>query len=505
MRGFGVVVRGGGVVCLLGVALFVGLLQGPVVWAGSQGAYFTSVLATDGNGQRQVLDGSMAKVYSNQAPVFEDTVFFNNVTASPSSTFYEVIYLTYGPTTLSFTGDLVTVSSGASGAFNWQESGGFGGSGYVNIRIELWLNSSVKPILESSVSFDFFVVLLTVNGWLQSQVAVQRGLSIPAELAVNFTNGGNDVMYNSSLAVLNASGVTVQPYGYSLGDLQVGGSARGVFNVSATQGLSFGPLQILFRISFADFRGVQHSVNETVVIDLTQLGTQITISPSVPRVNVNAYASIKISLVDNNGDSVSDAKIAVYIGNLPPLSLQTDSYGNAVYQYQAKNGSGVFLLRATFAGDASLAPSAGSSILIVNPLSTTLTLSVPNDLSLGQSTTLSAALLDATGHPVIGANVTFLVNGKGVGWGLTDTSGVAVLYYYLEASGYLNLRASFVGDDTYQGADSPVATVNVAPVSLFVVWGVDLTFPVFLVFAFSVLVLAARSLIASRKLHDEIK
>ncbi len=505
MRSLGGFIKGGGVVSLLGVALFVGLLPGLVVRAGSQGAYFTSVMATDGNSQKDVVAGGMAKVYSNQAPVFEDTVFFNNITSAPSSTFYEVIFVTDGPTTLSFTGDSVAVSAGASGTFNWQESGGFGGSGNVNIRLELWFNSSVKPIMENSVSFSFLVVLLNVAGWMQSQVAVQRGLNVPAKLAINFTNGGNDLMYNSSLALLNASGVMVQPYVYSLGNLQVGGSTGRVFNVSAAQGLMFGPLPILFRISFSDFRGVQHSVNETAVIDLTQLGTQITITPSVSTVNVNGYASIKISLVDNNGDPVTDAKVTVSIGNLTPLSLQTDSYGNAVYQYQAKNGSGVNLLRATFVGDSILAPSAGSSILTVKALLTTLTLAVPSGLSLGQATSLSSTLLDATGHPVIGANVTFLVNGRGVGWGLTDTSGVAVLYYYLGTSGYLNIRASYLGSDAFEGADSPLATVSVAPASLFVVVGVDLTLPVFLAFAFGIFVLAARSLRANLKPHGEIE
>ncbi len=497
--------KGGLVVVLLGFALLVGLLPGLVVRGGSQDAYFTSVMVTDGNGEKEVLAGGVAKVYSNQAPVIEDTVFFNNVTSAPSSIFYEVIFLTNGPTTLSFTGDSVAVSSRASGTFNWQESGGFGGSGYVNIRIELWLNSSGKPVLESTVQFDFQIVLLTVTSWMQSQASVQRGLSVPVRLAVNFTNGGNDEMYNSTLALLNASGAIIQPYVYSLGDLHIGGSAGAVFDVSAAQGSTFGPLAILFRISFADFRGVLHAVNETAVVDLTRLGTEITIVPSVPRVNENGYASIKVSLADNNGNPVADAGLTLSIGNLPPLFLHTDSYGNAVYQYQARNGSGVFVLRASFAGDSNLAPSVGSSTFVVNPLATILTLAVPNGLSLGQITAFSAMLLDATGHPVIGANITFLVNGKGVGWVLTDTSGVAVLYYELGISGYLNIKASYLGSDAYESADSATTTVNVAPASLFVLLGVDLTLPIFLAFAFGIFVLAARSLKANWKSQGEVK
>ena len=491
--------------CILSSVLAACLAPSPIARASSPAAYFTSVLATDGNGKKQVLLGGTAKVYSGQAPVFEETVFFNNVTGFPSSTFYEVIFVTTGLTTISFTGGPVIVAYNSSGTFKWQESGGFSGSGVVRIRIELWLNSSGTPTFENAVQFDFLVVSLSVTGWSQSQVIVQRGLNAPVLLMLNFTNGGNDVMYNSSLALLNSSQTLIQPYAYSLGNIQAGQSNLRTFNVTASRGPALGPIQVLFRISFADFRGVSHAVNETAVIYLAQMGTQTAISLSASSITVNGYVSIKILVIDNNGDPVPGVSVTVNIGTLPPLSLQTDSVGNAVYQYQARNGSGVFVLRATYSGDATLAPSTGSSTLTIKPLGTALTLTVPTGGSLGQSSPLSATLLDETGHPVTGANITFLVNGVVVGWVLTDASGVAVLYYYLGLSGTLNFRAAYKGNEVYQGVVSSIATVNVAPASLLVIGGIDLTLPAFLAVAFGILILTARSLRSHLRTEGEIR
>ncbi len=493
------------VACLLVSVCSVFLSPGLVVRAGSSTAYFTSVKATDGNNVKEVVGGGTAKVYSGQAPVLEDTVFFNNVSGFPSSTFYEVIFLSTGGTTISFTGDPVTVSYNSSGTFNWQESGGLSGSGNVSIRIELWLNSSGSRMLESVVQFNFMVVMLSVTGWSQSQVIVQRGLNAPARLALNFTNGGNDVMYNSSIALLNSSQTSIQPYVYSLGNLQAGGSILRMFNVTAAKGPPLGPIQVLFRVSFADFRGVRHAVNETVVVNLAQMGTQTAIFLSTSSITVNGYVAIKILITDNNGDPVPGAAVTLNIGSLMPLSLQTDSVGSAVYQYQARNGSGIFLLRAIYTGDVTLAPSTASSTLTIKPLGTALTLTVPFSGSLGQSSPISATLLDDTGHPVTGANITFLVNGAVVGWVLTDASGVAVLYYYLGTSGTLNIRTAYQGSEVYQGAVSSVATVNVAPASLLIIGGIDLTLPAFLAVAFGILILTARSLRSHWRTEGEIR
>lgn len=465
-----------------------------VVRAASSNAYFTSVLATDGTGLKQVLTGGTAKVYSNQAPVYEYTTFFNNINATRWSIFYEVINVTSGSTSFSFTGDPLNVTSQSSGAWPWYESGGFAGSGVIHISIELFWNSSTGPVFEYAVRFDFLVVLLLVTGWTQSQATVQRGFTVPVLVNLSFTNGGNDLMYNTTLALLNSSGVTLQPYADSLGNIQTGGSVEASFSATAPIGVSIGAHYALFRISFADFRGVRHAVNMTALINLVALGTQITLVPNPSSIKVNAFTLLKIILVDNNGEQVGNAPVNLNIGSLAPINLQTDSSGSAVYQYQARNGSGVYLLRATFPGDLSLASSSTTSILVVNPLQTSLSVNLPGSTSLGQSIAFSATLLDETGRQVVGANVTFLVNDFAVGWVLTDASGVAVLYYFPKTNGILNVRASYLGSPTYSGSESTAATVNVAPASLFVIGGLDLTLPVFLAFAFGVLVLTARSL-----------
>lgn len=462
-------------------------------------AYFTSVLATDGNGSSQVLGGGTAKVYANQGPVWENTTFYNNITTSPSSLFYEVIFVTSGINTVSFTGTQVLVNQGSSGSFNWEMPGGFGAAGVVQIAIQLWLNTTIAPIIEDTAQFNFFVVSLTVVGWTQSQVSVQRGLNIQTHLDFNFTNSGNDVMYNASLALMNSSGLQIQPFTVLLGNIGPSQTVGTHFMVSASGDAILGAHSATLSLYFFDFRSEPHQVTETSVIMVMRLGTQLRMDVNPASIKESDYSLIHVQLLDNNGNPVDDAPVNVTLGNFDQILLRTDSYGNAVYQYHADIGSGVYLLSSEYSGTDLFASSSAVTLLSVGSLGTSLTLTTPTTAKIGDTLIFAATLLDEIGQPVEGGNVTFLVNGVVAGWVITDGTGAAVFYYFARANGVIHVKATFSGTDVYEGSDTSISDISVVPASLIVLGGIDLTLPLMLLTASVVVVLTLRSLNVKRK------
>ncbi len=102
------------------------------------------------------------------------------------------------------------------------------------------------------------------------------------------------------------------------------------------------------------------------------------------------------------------------------------------------------------------------------PKPTTIKVTIPAQLDLGQRVSIQAVLLDNTGRPVPKALVYFtspgtFLNVSGsmvVAQALTDKSGQAVAEFESSVSGSITLQAEFRGNDRY-GASSAAAQVSV--------------------------------------------
>nr|WP_302579001.1 Ig-like domain repeat protein [Methanobrevibacter arboriphilus] len=84
------------------------------------------------------------------------------------------------------------------------------------------------------------------------------------------------------------------------------------------------------------------------------------------------------------------------------------------------------------------------------PVNVATTFTMANHVgTYGKVVQLRATLKDVQGHAVSGHTVTFYVNGKVVGKGVTDSAGLATCNYKVSSTGTLSLRASFSGQDSY--------------------------------------------------------
>jgi 5-hydroxyisourate hydrolase-like protein (transthyretin family) len=135
-----------------------------------------------------------------------------------------------------------------------------------------------------------------------------------------------------------------------------------------------------------------------------------------------------------------------------------------VKAYTANVNAGTYVVNASYAGSADYGSSSGTSNLIVNPFTTTLTIDVPSATQ-GQSVTLKATLIDENGNPVQGMSIQFQMY-DGTSWtnmssANTDSNGVASISYTPSSTGSFQVKAIFAGAINYASSQSTSANLNV--------------------------------------------
>lgn len=97
------------------------------------------------------------------------------------------------------------------------------------------------------------------------------------------------------------------------------------------------------------------------------------------------------------------------------------------------------------------------------PLDTsTLSLTIPSSIELGESITLQAELTDEEGNPIEGEYIDFSVKGTIIGSSRTSSSGMAELPYTPQSKGSYEVKAQFRGSSIYKECSSESKTVSVS-------------------------------------------
>ncbi len=109
-------------------------------------------------------------------------------------------------------------------------------------------------------------VKLEITNWITSSLSIERGFD-SGELTIEFTNGGNDFMYDVKVSVLDSAGLTIDPQTRDLGTINEGGTKTAVFSVQASKDKSPTDYQIILEVAYNDILGVTHK--ETYQTDVT--------------------------------------------------------------------------------------------------------------------------------------------------------------------------------------------------------------------------------------------
>ena len=135
-------------------------------------------------------------------------------------------------------------------------------------------------------------------------------------------------------------------------------------------------------------------------------------------------ATLSASLVDEYGQAVNSRTITFQVGTDGPFSGLTNSSGIATKSYTPTLAAGSYTGSSGFAGDSLYNASGSSSSFAVASKATTTTYTGAVSGGPNKTVVLSAVLKDATGKPLAGRTITFLLGSQSVS-ATTDTNGVA--------------------------------------------------------------------------------
>ena len=237
-------------------------------------AWFTHVYVIHGNGEIDLIDGGTAKVYRGQEVVTE-LIYCNygiewGWGETGGARLYTKIYRNgelVGTSTMTVDAYLPCNSSRTDrfSSVLWHPS-------TYSYKVELWWRNWVdffteEHLLVDAKEFELKVVELHVSNWNPSSLSVDRGFGT-GSLRIDFTNGGNDHMYDVSVSVVDLyHGLTVTPQTQIVGDINEGERKSVTFSVQASVDMTPEDYEITFEVAYNDLRGVTH--NETFQADVT--------------------------------------------------------------------------------------------------------------------------------------------------------------------------------------------------------------------------------------------
>lgn len=143
---------------------------------------------------------------------------------------------------------------------------------------------------------------------------------------------------------------------------------------------------------------------------------------TAPALQFGDAGSLTAKLVDEAGAAVADAPITFKIGTAAPLTANTDATGIARLPYTATLVAGTYPVEAAFAGNATVGKAVATGSLVVRNEVTKFGTPVVKKTS-ATARTVTVALVDDDGKPVVGQKVAWYVNGKLTTTLVTDAAG----------------------------------------------------------------------------------
>ena len=441
---------------LLLMVLFIGILLGsfglmPLTNAQTnQGARFVSIKVIlyrpDNNdiySKTELVNGGTAKVYDNNNVDISLVVYNENLFPTTLNT---KIYID----NVLQRSDNITAPKTENTNFAWSTT--FSGPVTQHWKVELWWENN----LEDSKEFDVWVVKLFVENWSPAPLTVEKGRTAPSSWSIAFNNGGNDVMENVSISVVDPVDLQITPTSRNLDNIIAVGTSSTSFSVTALPlTLTTGPRDVKFQITYHDFMGISHTETMSAPVIVDRLSTSIALSLDPSSVKKDNSTAITAMLVDGNGSPVANQEISFSVGTTSIGSETTDSSGKATQIFVANVDAGTYAVSASFAGTVDYKPSSQTTNLTVEPFKTTLVLDiVPSSTVLGDTVTLKVTLKDEKGIPLPNENVEFQINGTTIDSATTDSNGVASIQYKTSIAGTLDIKAVFAGETNYENSST---------------------------------------------------
>jgi len=297
---------------LLITALLVTPAKGDLTQVPSGDAYFTQIFVTNGNGEIDLVDGGVARVYSRQAPVWVNLTVRNRNCSDGELNYADfVVNVTEDGSTNSW--PLERVFKGGFETLLLAYPFGIVGPKTVNLRVELFWNQSGSYVLEDVREFSIHVVWLSVEENLVEPSLVEICQTDNFALAVKVENAGNDVAYATNVTVRDSGELSVVgDASRFLGDLNASETGTITFNFSVPSDASLGVHTIVFACIYNDFSQTARNSSITAEIIVKDASVKQRAQDSVDQVQLRIERAQIFGYLSVNAQLKLDEAVVEY-------------------------------------------------------------------------------------------------------------------------------------------------------------------------------------------------
>jgi hypothetical protein len=198
------------------------------------------------------------------------------------------------------------------------------------------------------------------------------------------------------------------------------------------------------------------------LLPLTTTTTTLTISASTATVGQKITLTAKVA--GPAGSTVVPTGTVTFLNGTTTLGTGTlDSTGTATYSTSSLSAT-TYTLTASYGGDSAYSTStSGAQTLVVNPVSTTTTLTASaTTATAGTSLTFTASVAPASGSIIPTGTVTFNDGTTALGTGPLDATGKATYSTSSLATGSHSITAIYAGDMDNAGSTSAALAITIS-------------------------------------------
>ncbi|WP_409199396.1 Ig-like domain repeat protein [Methanobrevibacter sp. DSM 116169] len=190
------------------------------------------------------------------------------------------------------------------------------------------------------------------------------------------------------------------------------------------------------------------AVNQTVVAKIPTITTVEVPEKIIP----GATEEITITLTDEDGNPLANKTLDVYVDNEKIGTVTTDENGKAKINHTFDKED-EFVITAEFAGDKVYEESTGKNTTNVAKIPTTTTVTVPDEITVGETVEIEITLTDEDGNPLANKTLDVYVDNEKIGTVTTDKDGKGYINHTFDKESKPVVEAKFSGDELYKESE----------------------------------------------------
>ncbi|MCZ2845316.1 MAG: zinc ribbon domain-containing protein [Candidatus Bathyarchaeota archaeon] len=392
------------------------------------------------------------KIYDSETVNF--TFAIRNVNSSEENF---VVYI-FKDSLLIYRENITCKKGSSSKYFDASISEGWIGPRKYNLIAEL---RTFSGTIQDQRKFSVNVIKLFVSNWDYSVEEIVARSKDPQSLAISFKNGGNDVMYNATIAPKISQFFKIEPELIRLQNIPANNAKNINFKIITLNSTEPKNYSIIFKISYKAYDARSNIEEKKISINVIKLGTRIVFDQLIDK-KYGQIINISAKLFSLNDNEIANEPIIFFLGSKKIDEMVTDSNGEAILEYRQINlDVGEYNITAFFQGSKYYEESNTTASFIIIPLKTYLSMEIPNSTIAKEASSFKAILKDENESSLPDKQILFYINGVNIANSSTNNQGAIYVNYTFSKGGIFSTRALFEGDKNYLESESNAEEIYV--------------------------------------------